>query len=35
MGMWLAYYEAYQDIKKIIEMEQIECDFKENIAYVG
>lgn len=28
-------YEAYQDIKKIIEMEQIECDFKENIAYVG
>ena len=21
-------YEAYQDIKKIIEMEQIECDFK-------
>lgn len=27
--------EAYQEIKKIIEDKQIDCDFNENIAYIG
>ncbi|WP_455682486.1 FAD-dependent oxidoreductase [Thomasclavelia sp.] len=27
-------YEAFHEIKKIIESNQIECDFKENIAYI-
>lgn len=28
-------YEAYQEIKKIIVQEKIDCDFNENIAYIG
>ena len=27
-------YDAFQEIKSIIESNQIECDFKENIAYI-
>ena len=27
-------YEAFQEIKNIIKSNQIECDFKENIAYI-
>lgn len=27
-------YEAYQEIKKIIEINQIDCDYKENVAYI-
>lgn len=27
-------YEALQEIKEIIEINQIDCDFKENIAYI-